>query len=211
MELRKEGIVTPVFLTSPPPQALSMTSQLKEFIAGYIHLNEAALTDVTDRFKKKSLEKNAYLLREGEVCRDIVFVQEGCLRLFYISKDIETSVWFSFKGSSAIEISSFISGRPSSYFLQAIEDSEVLVLPKAELNKLYDTYPQMQEMMKNFLEDVVLNLINRFTSLQRDSAETRYRDLLAKPDYLQKIPQKYLASFIGVTPTSLSRIKRRIR
>jgi hypothetical protein len=66
-------------------------------------------------------------------------------------------------------------------------------------------------MMRNFWEDAVLNLIDRFTALQRDSAEERYLQLLSKPPYLQKIPQKYLASFIGVTPTSLSRIRKNIR
>ena len=68
----------------------------------------------------------------------------------------------------------------------------------------------MQEMMRNFWEDVILNLIDRFTALQKDSAEKRYRDLLNKPAYLETIPQKYLASFIGVTPTSLSRIRKQI-
>ncbi|MGZ8553446.1 MAG: hypothetical protein ACXWV8_08570 [Chitinophagaceae bacterium] len=65
-------------------------------------------------------------------------------------------------------------------------------------------------MMRNFWEDVILNLINRFTALQKDSAEKRYLDLLNKPGYLEMIPQKYLASFIGVTPTSLSRIRKQI-
>lgn len=188
-----------------------MTPELKEFISKYIHLDAGELTSIADKFRKKMIKKNDYLLQEGQVCKDIIFVQEGCLRLYYISNDIETSVWFSFKNSSAIEISSFISEEPTSYYLQAIEDSEILILSKVELNKLYHTYPKMQEMMKNFLEDVVLNLIKRFTSLQRDSAEKRYLDLLSKPTYLQKIPQKYLASFIGVTPTSLSRIRRKIR
>ncbi len=188
-----------------------MTPELKEFIGKYIHLNAIELADIAGRFKKKTIWKNDYLLQEGQVCKDIIFVQKGCLRLYYVSNDMETSVWFSFQHSSAIEISSFISGQPTSYFLQAIEDSEILVLPKVELNKLYHLYPKMQEMMKNFMEDVVLNLITRFTSLQRDSAEKRYLDLLSKPAYLQKIPQKYLASFIGVTPTSLSRIRRKIR
>ncbi len=188
-----------------------MTPELKDFISQYIQLDTEELDDIAARFTRRTVKKNEYLLQEGQVCKDIVFVQQGCMRLFYISNDIETSVWFSFGNSSAIEISSFISGQPTSYFLQAIEDSELLVLPKTELNKLYGTHPKMQEMMKNFLEDVVLNLINRFTSLQRDTAEQRYRDLLGKPAYLQKIPQKYLASFIGVTPTSLSRIRRKIR
>ena len=65
--------------------------------------------------------------------------------------------------------------------------------------------------MKNFWEDVILNLIYRFTSLQKDTAAERYLELLKKPDYLATIPQKYLASFIGITPTSLSRIRRKIK
>ena len=83
-------------------------------------------------------------------------------------------------------------------------------MPKIELNKLYQTHPKMQEMMRKFWEDVILHLLERFTALQRDSAEKRYLDLLNKPELLQTIPQKYLASFIGVTPTSLSRIKKNI-
>jgi CRP-like cAMP-binding protein len=188
-----------------------MTAELKKFIANYVHLDPTEMDNIVAKFKRKTIKKNEYLLREGHICKDLIFVQEGCLRLYYISNEIETSVWFSFKHSSAIEISSFISGEPTSYFLQAIEDSEILFLPKVELNKLYRTYPKMQEMMKNFLEDIVLNLINRFTSLQRDTAEKRYLDLVSKPAYLQKIPQKYLASFIGVTPTSLSRIRKKIK
>jgi CRP-like cAMP-binding protein len=127
-----------------------------------------------------------------------------------VKDDVEVSVWFAFQQSSAIEIYSFISENPSNYFIQAIEDSEVLCLSKTELNKLYQYQPKMQEMMRNFWEDVILNLISRFTALQTDSAEKRYLDLLGKPGYLNSIPQKYLASFIGITPTSLSRIRKQI-
>jgi CRP-like cAMP-binding protein len=188
-----------------------MSQALETFISNYISLTPTEMDDVVNRFTSKTVKKNDFLLREGQVCKDLVFVQEGCLRLYYISDDVEVSVWFSFKHSSAIEISSFISETPSTYFLQAIEDSEILFLPKAELNELYRVQPKMQEMMRRFLEDVVLNLINRFTSLQRDSAEKRYIDLMNKPAYLQKVPQKYLASFIGITPTSLSRIRKMIK
>jgi len=187
-----------------------MTPELKKFISNYIYLDSAEMDNIANKFKRKTIRKNDFLLREGQICKDIIFVQEGCIRLYYISNDIETSVWFSFKHSSAIEISSFISEEPTSYFLQAIEDSEILFLLKVELNKLYLAYPKMQEMMRNFWEDVILNLINRFTALQKDSAEKRYLDLLKKPEYLATIPQKYLASFIGVTPTSLSRIRKQI-
>ena len=187
-----------------------MTTELKTFINKYISLPPDALDEIAGKFNSRAIKKNDYLLREGETCRDLVFVQKGCLRLYYIKDDIEVSVWFAFAQSSAIEIYSFISENPSGYFLQAIEDSEILYLPKAALIKLYRHHPEMQEMMRNFWEDVILNLINRFTSLQKDSAEKRYKDLLNKPGYLQTIPQKYLASFIGVTPTSLSRIRKKL-
>ena len=188
-----------------------MTTDLKNFISEYITLSDTELEDISTLFKRRTVRKNDYLLRAGNNCKDLVFVQKGCLRLYYLADGIEVSVWFSFQHSSAIEIYSFISQKPSNYFLQATEDSEILYLPKHELDKLYHTHPKMQEMMRKFWEEVVLNLIDRFTALQRDSAEERYRDLLSKPAFLQTIPQKYLASFIGVTPTSLSRIRKHIR
>jgi CRP-like cAMP-binding protein len=187
-----------------------MNTGLEEFITKYVDLSEVELAGITGKFKSKLVKKNNYLLREGDTCKDIIFVQKGCLRLYYVKDDIEVSVWFAFQQSSAIEIYSFISENPSNYFIQAIEDSEVLCLSKTEFNKLYQYQPKMQEMMRNFWEDVILNLISRFTALQTDSAEKRYLDLLGKPGYLNSIPQKYLASFIGITPTSLSRIRKQI-
>ncbi|ASU32190.1 Crp/Fnr family transcriptional regulator [Mucilaginibacter xinganensis] len=188
-----------------------MSAGLKNFITQYTQLETAELDNIVSRFKSRKVKKNDFLLSEGDTCKDLVFVQEGCLRLYYVANEIEVSVWFAFKNSSAIDIYSFISEKPSGYFLQAIEDSEILYLPKTELNKLYHTHPKMQEMMRCFWEDAMLTLLDRFTALQRDSAEQRYLNLLTQPPYIQKIPQKYLASFIGVTPTSLSRIRKNIR
>ncbi|HMV14557.1 MAG: Crp/Fnr family transcriptional regulator [Chitinophagales bacterium] len=188
-----------------------MTSELTFFFQQYVHLPADELDDITSKFTHKIIKKNEFVLQEGEVCKDLIFVQKGCLRLFYMLNDVEVSVWFALKHSSAIEIYSFISETPTQYFLQAIEDTEILYLPKSALNKLYESHPLMQEMMRKFWEDVILHLLSRFTSLQRDTAEQRYLELLNKPELLQSIPQKYLASFIGVTPTSLSRIKKNIK
>jgi CRP/FNR family transcriptional regulator, anaerobic regulatory protein len=187
-----------------------MNSDLKNFLCQYASFSEAELESIASKFKSKQVKKNNYLLKQGDTCKDIVFLREGCLRLYYLKDDVEVSVWFALPQSSAIEIYSFISESPSNYFLQAIEDSEVLYLSKTELTELYCYQPKMQEMMRNFWEDVILNLIKRFTALQTDSAEKRYLELLKRPDYLATIPQKYLASFIGVTPTSLSRIRKQI-
>ncbi len=188
-----------------------MSLELNQFFDAYVKFPEQDLADITSKFRKRVIKKNEFLLRQGETCKDLIFVQSGCLRLYYIQDEVEVSVWFALKHSSAIEIYSYISETPSNYFLQAIEDTEILYLSKKELDSLYTVYPQMQEMMRKFWEDVILNLLERFTALQRDTAEQRYLDLLNKPELLQSIPQKYLASFIGVTPTSLSRIKKQIR
>ena len=199
----------PIFKTQS--KYAKMSAELKAFIAQYAPFTEDELNDIAGRFKKRVIGKNDFLLNERAVCKDLVFVQEGCLRLYYVAEEIEISVWFAFKNSSAIDIYSFISEKPTGYFLQAIEDSEILYLPKSELAKLYITHPKTQQWMRCFWEDAILTLLDRFTALQRDSAEQRYLDLLTKPPYIQKIPQKYLASFIGVTPTSLSRIRKNIR
>src|SRR5829696_10422098 len=111
-----------------------MNTNLKKFISKYVNLSDVELEDIANKFKSKVVKKNNYLLREGDTCKDLVFVQKGCLRLYYLKDGIEVSVWFAFQQSSAIEIYSFISGNPSDYFLQAIEDSEVLCLSKPELN-----------------------------------------------------------------------------
>lgn len=187
-----------------------MGNSLKDFISKFVNLSDDELEEVTSKFIRKLVKKNDYVLRQGDTCKDFVFVDKGCLRLYYVKDGIEVSVWFAFQSSSAIEVYSFISEKPSDYFLQAIEDSEVLYLPKTELKKMYQYQPKMEEMMRNYWEAVLLDLISRFTALETDSAEKRYLDLINNTDYLGTIPQKYLASFIGVTPTSLSRIRKKI-
>ena len=187
-----------------------MNTNLKKFISRFVTLPDSELEEFAGSFKRKTIKKNNYVFRQGDTCKDFVFVDKGCLRLYYVKDGIEVSVWFAFQPSSAIEVYSFISEKPSDYFLQAIEDSEVLYLPKTELKKMYQSHPKMQEMMRNYWEAVLLDLISRFTALEKDSAEKRYLDLINNTDYLGTIPQKYLASFIGVTPTSLSRIRKKI-
>jgi CRP-like cAMP-binding protein len=185
-------------------------NMLNSFLLKYVSLSAGELDEIGEKFRSKTVKKNNYLLRHGDTCKDFVIVTKGCLRLYYLKDDIDVSVWFAFPGSSAIEISSYISGNPTEYFLQAIEDSEVLFISKKNFDTFCLQQPKLQLLMKSYWEDVIINLINRFTALQKDSAEMRYLSLLNNPEYLDKIPQKYLASYIGITPTSLSRIRKKI-
>jgi len=188
-----------------------MKTALAKFFEQYGKISEEGIKELTSKLQSNSVKKGAKLLTHGQICDKLYFVNKGCLRLYYIADGVEITVWFSFENNSAIELSSFLSGKPTEYFIEAIEDSEFLSLNKSELLKLYVIYPEMEAIMRAFWEDVILNLLQRFTSLQKDSAEKRYLNLANQPKYLQRIPQKYLASYIGVTPTSLSRIRRNIK
>ncbi len=188
-----------------------MSLGFRKFVEQYGSLSNDGMDELVDKLKSAQVKKNEFLLIPGKVCHRLFFVNSGCVRLYYISNGVEITVWFSFENNSAIELSSFLGETASDYYLEAIEDSEVLSLDKSELTNLYDRYPELQKIMRSFWEDVILNLLRRFTALQKDSAEKRYLDLMDQPIYLQRIPQKYLASYIGVTPTSLSRIRRNLK
>jgi len=181
------------------------------FFEQYGKISKEGVKELSSKLNLNTASKGELLLTYGQVCKDIYFVNKGCLRLYYIADGIETTVWFSFEENSAIELSSFLSGKPTEYFIEAIEDTEFLSLNKLELLNLYIQYPEMESIMRSFWEDVILNLLQRFTALQKDSAEQRYLNLSNKTKYMQRIPQKYLASYIGVTPTSLSRIRRNLK
>lgn len=188
-----------------------MTVELRTFIQDYGPLSAEVEEAFAGKFQRRTVPKGQLLLRPGEVCQELLFLQTGCLRTYLLAPDgSEVSVWFAFPRYLCSEITSFISGQPSEYAVEAIADCEVLYLPKHLLSSLYDQHPALHGLMRQVWEYVILNVVRRFTALQHDTAEQRYRDLLQQPNYMQLIPQKYLASFIGVTPSSFSRIRKKL-
>jgi CRP-like cAMP-binding protein len=188
-----------------------MKEELKKFFEQYGKLSAEGLEALTNKFKLRRVKKNELILSQEKICDKIYFVVKGCLRLYYIINDVEVTVWFSFENNSAIELSSFLSQLPSDYFIEAVEDSEILSLHKSDLTSLYKNHPEMESVFRVFWENVIITLLERFTALQKYSAEERYLNLMSQSDYLQRIPQKHLASYIGITPTSLSRIRKNIK
>jgi len=187
-----------------------MNNDLHTFLSQFVNFSPNELEAISAQFITRTIKKNAFLLKAGEVSKDFIFVKSGCIRMYYLSNGIEISAWFSLNQSIAMEVQSFISQCPSVCYLQATEQSEVAVLQRSRLEKLYQVEPKMQELMRKIWEAALVLVIPRFLSLQNDSAEKRYLDLIQNPELIQQIPQKYLASFIGVTPTSLSRIRKKI-
>ena len=109
----------------------------------------------------------------------------------------------------ATELASFITRQPSRFNIQATHDSTIASLSFSDLQQLYIDIPKFQEFGRKIAEEVAVGAINRVVSFQNETADKRYQRILKRPDYMQKVPLKYVASFLGVTDTSLSRIRKK--
>ena len=132
-----------------------MKLKLKKFFEQYGTFSEESLEALTQKFTPRTVKKNEIILSQEQTCSKIHFVVKGCLRLYYIANGVEITVWFSFENNSAIELSSFLSELPSDYFIEAVEDTEILSLHKSNLATLYKTYPELEHVFRVFWEDVI--------------------------------------------------------
>lgn len=188
-----------------------MANNFKTFINTYTQLSDGTFeNNILTCTKTKTAKRNEYILREGEICKEFIFITKGCTRLYYLPNDNEVTVWFGFPNNIGSEIQSFISEKPTKFFIQAIEDTEYISITKSHFDKLLTEYLEWEIFTRKVWEETIINIIDRLTAFQCQTADQRYLDLIKDPDYLQIIPQKYLASYLGVTPTSLSRLRKNI-
>ena len=161
----------------------------------------------------KKLRKKQYLLQEGDVCRSIAFVEKGALREYSVDESgNEQIIQFAIEGWTISDLYSFLTGEPATYNIDALEDSELVLISKAaheELltkNSRYETYIRVQ------VTGAYLALQKRLNSVLSLSPEERYKNLVQSyPDLVQRFPQHMIASHMGLTPETLSRIRRKIR
>lgn len=139
------------------------------------------------------------------------FISEGLIRLFCEKGGEELTTYFFTENMFAGTYDSFISRKPSRVAMETLEDTQVLALSYESLEQLYSVFPKMNEFVRKSIEQRFVVLHDLFTSYLLNSPEERYIALLKdRPDLLQRVTQHQLASFIGVTPVSLSRIRNRI-
>ncbi len=160
----------------------------------------------------KNLAANDYLLKAGEVCTFIAFINEGSFRTFYTKDDEhETNFLLNAAFDFTNNYESFTTGLPSNLSIQAIENSEVILLPKAGLMTLYETSFYWNKFGRMAAEHIFIRSKRRAEELLFMSPEERYLNLMKyNADFFQKFPLKYIASYMGITPQSLSRIRARL-
>lgn len=151
--------------------------------------------------------KNDIIQDIGGRCKTVYFVKDGCARIFYYKDGNDITEHFSFENELIIRAESLFTGRPTSKGIQAIDKSTVLSIDSESLFQLYDQHHGIERLFRLLFEKEYVNTVKRIESLQFKSAKERYAELLETTDYVQKIPLKYIATYLGITQVSLSRIR----
>jgi CRP-like cAMP-binding protein len=158
-----------------------------------------------------TIKKGEYFLKAGEVCNYVGFVNVGCFRYFNILNGEDFTTQIAFEGEYITNYKSFLTRTPAIDHIIALEDSEILQLDYNAMQQLYQHYPVWQKFGRLIAESIFIESTNRWQSLLLQSAEERYIALLKnQPHILNRVPLKFIASYLGVAPESLSRIRKRI-
>ncbi len=172
---------------------------------------EASPTEINlffDHFKLQKLKADEYFIREGEVCNKIGFITKGMIRYFYVDDQEETTRWVSLEGEFATSLGSFITGQPCSHHLQAIGSCDVWVISKSNWQKLSKHHEWLRNFWTRVLEITCVGFEDRVYQQLASSAEQRYEYMMKRyPHFIEKVPQKYVASMMGIKPESLSRVR----
>ncbi len=160
----------------------------------------------------RSIKKGELLLREGEVCRHTYFVEKGLLRMYSIAKNgKEHIIQFAPERWLMSDRSSLYFNEKSDYYIEAVEDSDVLFLSPDFFQNLNQTFPETVANNDLLLQKHIRNLQNRVNSLLAETAEERYLNFIKMyPNILQRVPQWMVASYLGITPESLSRVRKEL-
>ena len=155
--------------------------------------------------------KNKILVEEGNVCKYSYIVLEGCIRKYYIKDGIEITSEFIFKGEMAVSFGSFLKRQPSNEFIQTIEKTKIILIPFSIFEFMQREHPSIFQTNFDVLVDYSQWLENRLYNLQFHTAKERYLILLnSQPEIIQRIPLMYIASYLGITLETLSRIRSQI-
>ena len=164
------------------------------------------------KFQKRiEVPAKTVLLEEGKISGHYIFVEKGCIRAAFNNNGNDKTVQFFFENEGLTSFESFLKNTPSLFTLETIEPSIIYLLPKIHVNNLMDELSREPGFLNMFLEisaERQLHYMHEFVSFIRDTPEQRYRNLLKeRPHIVKRVPQHYIASYLGITRVHLSRIK----
>ena len=189
-----------------------MYEKLIECIREKVELDENDIEILKPLFISRKLRKRQYVLNAGDVCQYITFVDKGMLRSFTVdSEGHEHVVQFAIEGWWVSDVGSFISGKDAMYNIEALEDCELLHLKKTSMDELLMKLPVMERFFRILMQNNVVALQRRAVAYMSLSAEEKYLKLMeVAPDIMQRASQQHIASYLSITPETLSRVRKKI-
>ncbi|WP_068943155.1 Crp/Fnr family transcriptional regulator [Chryseobacterium timonianum] len=189
-----------------------MFKQLYDNISHYIDLSEEEFSQFSGPFQLKSFKKKETVLKEGEYCLFEGFVLNGCFKVYYLNENgFEQTLYFAIEGWWITDIDSLLNDVPSILNIEALMESEVLMISKKDKDALYETMPQIEKLFRIMNQRSSVALQRRILSLTGKTADKRYLEFLDKyPGLEQKLTQQQVASYLGITHEFLSKIRKRI-
>ncbi len=183
-------------------------SQVKDKVL----LSEGEQKLVKTFFSPKKIRKKQYLLQEGDICRHLAFVEKGLLRSYNVDeKGIEHMIHFAWEGWWMADMLSFLSVEPSTYHIDAIEDAELLLISRNDFEEMLLKVPVMERYFRILFQNNIISKERRLISSISNTAEEKFIHLTAtNPELIKRIPQQLVASYLGITPETLSRIKKKL-
>ncbi|HLO72235.1 MAG TPA: Crp/Fnr family transcriptional regulator [Flavipsychrobacter sp.] len=185
---------------------------LQQFMAQFGELTAEEQQQIANNLIVEAYPKGKLLVKAGDVCRYCYFVLEGCLRQYKLADDTEVTIQFYTEREAAVDFNSYVNQVKSESYLVCLEDT-IVIEGNLELETdMYERFPKLQQITRAMMEQDFGKMQEQFSRFIASNAEERYVYLLNnRPDLLQRVPLQYLASYIGVTPESLSRIRKRIQ
>jgi CRP-like cAMP-binding protein len=189
-----------------------MYEPLLRHLDKYIRLDQAEKDLFISLLKYAKLRKKQFLVKEGEISRFEAFVLSGCLRTYEMDdQGTEHVIFFSIENWWAGDLYSFVTETPSRYFIDCLEDSELLLLDRASEELLFEKAPKFERYFRLLFQNAFIATQRRLIASHSKMAEERYRDFLERyPGLEKRIPQHQIASYLGITPESLSRIRKQL-
>jgi CRP-like cAMP-binding protein len=186
-----------------------MTGKLKYYLRANTISDDKQIDQIVSCFKHRIVKKNTILLSKGEICKELYFVNRGCIRTYYITKQgHEKTRYIAFENSIATSISSFISQQNSFEFVDTLEDSELYSINHKDFYQLISDIPPWENFYRTLLEMAYLYQNKKIENLVTLSAKQRYDKLMTEtPIYIQRLSNKILASYLDITQETLSRLK----
>lgn len=162
-----------------------------------------------DCFKQVVFSKNEYLITEGKICRHLYFLEQGALRGFYNLDGKEITHWFAFENDFVTSFHSFITGEPAVENIQLLEGSILWSISKESLGSLLNQHHDIERLVRIAYEKYYIRLEERFVNGQFKTASERYQNLLLQtPHMIERVPLGHIASYLGISQETLSRIRR---